>query len=250
MSIDLTTNNLNVSPPRNVYETTAQDDWSGVDADIVVTDPPFGISFSGKASNYNRDESRVVDGYVEWERERYAERISETVDVAATNLRESGQLLMFSGWNNSNVIHSVLDDHPEFTLQGKMYWAYNFAPYCSRRPAHNVYEIFWATTDDNWTFDNECGCDHCQEGEANLSMMEIPRDYHKNIPKYPTRLPVEVVETLLEHFTKPGDVVFDPLAGSGMVGIVAEMIDRQYVLGDLNTNGKRVYEELRSHYGL
>jgi DNA modification methylase len=50
------------------------------------------------------------------------------------------------------------------------------------------------------------------------------------------------VGVLLEHFTEPGDTVFDPLAGSGSVGIGAAGLGREAVLGDLNENAKDVFE--------
>jgi len=40
-------------------------DWRGIKADLVITDPPFGIEFSGKNTNYHRNVKNVVDGYVE-----------------------------------------------------------------------------------------------------------------------------------------------------------------------------------------
>jgi site-specific DNA-methyltransferase (adenine-specific) len=33
--------------------------------DLVITDPPFGIEFKAKRENYNRKDSRVLDGYNE-----------------------------------------------------------------------------------------------------------------------------------------------------------------------------------------
>ena len=95
---------------------------------------------------------------------------------------------------------------------------------------------------DEWYYSNECSFDHCQEGEANLSLLNVKRNYLKEIPKYPTRLPVEVVGVLLEHFSQEEDVVFDPLAGSGSVGIAASALSRDAVLGDLNENAKQVFE--------
>jgi len=39
-------------------------DWKGVNADLIITDPPFGIGFSGKPTNYHRKAENVVEGYV------------------------------------------------------------------------------------------------------------------------------------------------------------------------------------------
>ncbi len=221
--------------------------WEGVAADLVITDPPFGIDFSGKATNYNRDVGRVVEGYVEWPLDEYEEKMRSLLAAIYRNVKEEGQALVFSGWNNSHVVQRCAQ-RSDFHLEGKLYWSYNFAPYCTRRPAHNVYEIFWLVKGEDWYYSNECSTHHCQNGEANLSTLQFRRDYKKNMPKYPTRLPFKLLQCLLEHFSRPGDLVFDPLAGSGMVGIVAEKLERDFVLGDLNKNAKRVYRELLKHY--
>jgi DNA modification methylase len=225
------------------YSLTDMTEWDGVDADLAVTDPPFGLEFDGKASNYNRDTSRVVDGYVEWEAEEYGEKIDTLLDVLARNTHDEGQAIVFSGKDNSHVVHQAVLGHDEWTLEGKLYWAYNFAPYCKLRPAHNVYELFWMVKGDDWYYSNECSYDHCQEGEANLSVLDVKRNYLREMPKYPTRLPPKVVDILLDHFSQPGDTVFDPLAGAGVVGIAAARQDREAVLGDLNENAKDVFAE-------
>jgi DNA modification methylase len=40
---------------------------------------------------------------------------------------------------------------------------------------------------------------------------------------YPTKVPPEVIVRLLLHYTKPGDIVLDGFAGSGMTGVAAQM---------------------------
>lgn len=228
---------------KNCYKVRGMREWDGeVNADLAIVDPPFGIEFDGKQNTYNRDEENVVDGYKEWPKEEYGKWISDLLDVLSENTKENGQILVFSGWNNSYKIHDEIVNHDDFTLEGKQYWNYNFAPYCSRRPAHNTYEIFWAVKSDDWYYTNECNYDHCQNGEANLSAMDINREYLKEMPKYPTRMTLEVIEVLLEHYSEEGDTVFTPLAGSGSVGIAAERLNREYVLGDINKNGKEVFE--------
>jgi site-specific DNA-methyltransferase (adenine-specific) len=45
-----------------------------------------------------------------------------------------------------------------------------------------------------------------------------------------TQKPVEVIQTLIEAFSKPKDVVLDPFAGSGTTGIAARNCGRQFIL--------------------
>jgi DNA modification methylase len=229
------------------YELKDMNAWENVNADLIMTDPPFGIDFDGKEGNYNRNSSSVVGGYVEWDEEKYKDYIKDLLDTINQNLSENGQSLIFSGWNNSNIIHN-LSVKSSLNLQGKLYWSYNFAPYCKKRPAHNVYEIFWLTQGEDWYYNNECSFEHCSVGEGNLSTLDINRDYHKDMPKYPTRLPEEIIQVLLEHYSEEEDLIFDPLAGSGMVGLVANKMNRDAVLGDLNENALEVHKEIKSRF--
>jgi DNA modification methylase len=133
-------------------------------------------------------------------------------------------------------------------LRGKLYWVYNFAPVCRRKPSHNVYEIYWVTKGEKWTYHKRCFTDHCLKGEPNLTSLKFPRDYKVNMPKYPTRLPFKLIQCLLEHFSNKGDLVFDPLCGSGMVGVVSYMLERDFIMGELNQNGKIVFKHLLDYY--
>jgi DNA modification methylase len=222
--------------------------WKNVNADLIITDPPFGIEFSGKNGNYHRNVKNVVGGYVEWKVSEYQEKMQQLLECIKINLKDNGQALIFSGWNNSNIIHDTIINFRGLTLRGKMYWVYNFAPACKSRPSHNVYEIYWVTKGEKWTYHNRCSTHHCQNGEPNLSTFVFKRDYKVNMPKYPTRLPFKLLQSLLEHFSNKGDLIFDPLCGSGMVGIVSYFLGRDFIMGDLNPNGKIVYQHLLDYY--
>jgi len=230
------------------YQIKNMNNWEDVNADLIITDPPFGIEFSGKNGNYHRKSEHVVGGYVEWKVKEYAEKIRELLTCIKNNLKLSGQALIFSGWNNSNLIHNEIMKFEGLTLRGKMYWTYNFAPACKLRPTHNVYEIFWVTKDGGWHYHNRCNTRHCREGEPNLATLKFVRDYKMNMPKYPTRLPFKLIQCLLEHFSNEKDLIFDPLGGSGMVGVVSNMLNRDFLIGDLNKNGKIVFEHLLDYY--
>ncbi|MCM8832268.1 MAG: hypothetical protein NC918_08770 [Candidatus Omnitrophica bacterium] len=65
-------------------------DWRDVNADLIITDPPFGIEFSGKNGNYHRNVNNVVDGYVEWKVPEYEEKIEQLLKVIERNLKKNG----------------------------------------------------------------------------------------------------------------------------------------------------------------
>lgn len=51
---------------------------------------------------------------------------------------------------------------------------------------------------------------------------------------YHTKVPPEVIKTLIEHYTKPGEIVLDAFSGSGMTGVAAEEAGRDAILIDLS----------------
>lgn len=59
-----------------------------------------------------------------------------------------------------------------------------------------------------------------------------------NIHTYHTKVPPKAIKTYLEHYTKPGDLILDGFAGSGMTGIAAQTCDsgkRNAILIDLSS---------------
>lgn len=63
---------------------------------------------------------------------------------------------------------------------------------------------------------------------------------------HPTQKPVKLIEYFIKTYTNPGDIIFDPTAGSGTTGVVCENLgDRQYILCekyDINAALKRISE--------
>ena len=50
---------------------------------------------------------------------------------------------------------------------------------------------------------------------------------------YHTKVPPQIIRDLIEHYTKPGELVLDVFAGSGMTGVAAREASRDAVLVDL-----------------
>jgi site-specific DNA-methyltransferase (adenine-specific) len=63
-------------------------------------------------------------------------------------------------------------------------------------------------------------------GKMIFNCMDWPRD-GEGEKIHPTQKPVELLKRLIEIFTDPGDVVIDPVAGSGSTLIAAERLNRK-----------------------
>ena len=51
---------------------------------------------------------------------------------------------------------------------------------------------------------------------------------------YHTKVPHKAIIPFIEHYTRPGDIVFDGFCGTGMVGVAAQTEKRQVILCDLS----------------
>ena len=63
-------------------------------------------------------------------------------------------------------------------------------------------------------------------GKMIFNCIDWPRD-NESEKLHPTQKPIELLKTLIEIFTDPGDVVIDPVAGSGSTLVAAERLGRK-----------------------
>ena len=69
----------------------------------------------------------------------------------------------------------------------------------------------------------------------------VPRtDPIYNCHAYLTKVPIRAIQPFIETFTKPGEVVVDFFAGSGMTGLAALMLNRRARLSDISVLGKHI----------
>jgi DNA modification methylase len=78
-----------------------------------------------------------------------------------------------------------------------------------------------------------------QYDKETLEASKIPDDYEKtnvwriqpaNSPKHPAVFPLVLAENIIRYYSFVGDVVLDPFAGIGTVGIAAQRLDRKFIL--------------------
>jgi len=205
--------------------------------DLVVTDPPFAIEFRAKRANYNRTQSRVLEGYSEVpQAEYYAFTLAWMLEVHRL-LKPSGSMYVFSGWNNLKDILNALDA-AGFTVVNHLIWKYQFGVVTKRRFVASHYHCLYVCKSERkrrfypysrftkTARDSEGGSLHYRDKE---DVWTIKREYWHGDKKTPTKLPRELIEKLLAYSSEKGDVVLDPFLGSGQVAVVAKMLGRHYI---------------------
>jgi len=205
--------------------------------DLVITDPPFAIEFEPKRSNYNRTQSRVLEGYNEIPKREYLDFTRKWMKEAYKVLKDSGSMFIFSGWNNLKDILIAIDEL-NLTLVNHIIWKYQFGVVTKRRFITSHYHILYVCKDDKkrkffpfarykqFEEDEKGRKLHYQDRE---DVWVIPREYWTNSLKTPTKLPYELIEKIILYSSERGDIVLDPFLGSGQVAIVSKMLGRQYI---------------------
>jgi site-specific DNA-methyltransferase (adenine-specific) len=205
--------------------------------DLVITDPPFAIDFKAKRNNYNRTESRVMEGYNEIEKEKYKEFTVQWMKEVFRVLKESGSMYVFSGWNNLKDILNSLDDIGFITVN-HIIWKYQFGVVTKRKFVTSHYHCLYVCKndekrkfypysrykkEDTGTFGNSL---HYKDKE---DVWIIKREYWSGDQKTPTKLPAEIIEKILMYSSEEGDIILDPFLGSGQVAVVSKMLNRKYI---------------------
>ena len=205
--------------------------------DLIITDPPFAINFKAKTANYNRKESSVIPGYAEIKPEDYYDFTFAWMSQAFRILKESGSMYVFSGWNNLKDVLRALDD-VGFTTINHITWKYQFGVVTRRKFVTSHYHCLYVCKNDKkrkfFPFSRFGKDDKNERGQSlhykdKEDVWEIKREYWTGDEKTPTKLPLKLIEKILDYSSEKKDVVFDPFLGSGQVAFVSRSNGRKYL---------------------
>jgi len=80
--------------------------------DLIITDPPYGIAGESLHKHYNRNETTVLDGYIDVPMHEYAEFSEQWIAEAARVLKPGGSMYIVSGYTNLihilNALHKTI----------------------------------------------------------------------------------------------------------------------------------------------
>ena len=205
-------------------------------ADLVFADPPFGIDFKGNLQTYHRKPDAL--SYVEIPKEEYPEFIRNLLEWSYNVLKDSGSMWLLSGWNNLRVVLDAVED-VGFIQLNHCIWKYQFGVFTKRRFTTSHYHLLLLVKDeDNYTFNKP---EHYAE-----DVWYIKRLYHHGERTAGNELPDELVEKCIRTSSNKGDLVVDPVLGSGTTMRVCLKLDRRCVGIEINPElEKRIKQKLR-----
>jgi site-specific DNA-methyltransferase (adenine-specific) len=193
-------------------------------AGLVFADPPFGIGFSGNLQTYHRTPDAL--SYVEVSKKEYPNFIRELLDWSYNSLKSSGSMWLLSGWNNLGTVLNAIEN-AGFHLLNHCIWKYQFGVFTKKRFTTSHYHLLLLVKDpSNYTFNKP---EHYAE-----DVWIIKRPYHHRTKTAGNELPDKLVERCICTSSNKGDLVVDPVLGSGTTLSVCLDMDRRCIGIEVN----------------
>ncbi|MEM1515011.1 MAG: site-specific DNA-methyltransferase [Candidatus Bathyarchaeia archaeon] len=204
-------------------------------ADLIFADPPFGIGFGGNIATYHRTPDAL--SYIEVPKEEYPKFIRELVDWCYKALKPNGSMWLVSGWNNLRHVLNAVED-AGFIQLNHVIWKYQFGVFTRRRFVTSHYHLLLLVKDEkNYTFNKP---EHYPE-----DVWIVKRQYHRGEETAGNELPDEIVERCIRTSSNPGDLVVDPVLGSGTTMRVCLKLGRKCLGIEINPQlEKRIRKKL------
>jgi len=211
--------------------------------DLVLCDPPYGLGRGSghfaDGNGYRRDPGKVLDGYLDVDPSAYAEFSYRWISAAAAILRNGGQLAIITGPQQACHVQYAAEQ-AGLTWVSQIVARKVFPLLTFRRPscAHWCVTVMCrgSLTNPKRVFHPPpdlpkaaSGSDYPLDWWAENGRADRP-----GLVRYDNALPLRLVSRLVHAFSDPGELVVDPMLGSGTTPIAAHLARRRFIGGDLN----------------
>ena len=208
--------------------------------DLVFTDPPYGIDGDELDVHYNRDESKVVLGYVDVPLSQYAQFSLDWIRECERVLRPGGSMYIVSGYTNLHHILNALHSTSLVEIN-HVIAQYSFGVSTKNKFVSSHYHVlFWAKPDrgqkkrtfnSNWKYTDQKDSYHDR-----LTVQNMPRDYKPGQVRNKNQLSEDFIEKFIKYSSNRGDTVLDCFGGGLTTGRTALRWGRNFVGFELNKN--------------
>lgn len=187
--------------------------------DALITDPPYNISRpNGFCANGNTFGGQFGMDFGEWDK---GFDIIGWIEPAVKNLKKGGNIIIFNDWKNLGSIQEELNRIGCEPKRCLIWEKTNPTPFNKNRLFVNTVEFMvWAVKKGgHWTFNR-------QKSNFETGVFHYPSNA-RNL--HPTQKSLNLIKEILLILTNENDLIYDPFAGSGTIGIAASNLNRHYI---------------------
>jgi site-specific DNA-methyltransferase (adenine-specific) len=168
--------------------------------DIVITDPPYGISYKSNRSKF--DDAITKRGLLNDGADEAFTLLDKTCEVLSRKCAENSHLYFFCSWSVFSQFEKIISEY--FTIKTPIVWD-------KGNKGSGDLENDWGNQTEIIIF--------CIQGKKTINyrrgnILSVPR-LHSSKMVHPTQKPIELINELLDVSYFKGDFVVDPFMGSG-----------------------------------
>lgn len=210
--------------------------------DLVICDPPFNINVEYD----EHDDDMPRDHYL-----RFAEN---WVKLAASVLKPNGSFFLAIG-DDYVADYKLILDACGLTMRNWIIWNYNFGTYCTKKFGRDHTHILYYVRDPKkFTFNADAilipsarqekynDKRATAKGRIPGDVWQFPRvcgtfrERRKGVGEHPCQMPLAILERIVLVASNPGDLVLDPMCGTGVSLVAAKKHGRRYLGIELSEN--------------
>ncbi len=174
--------------------------------DLIVTDPPYLVSYR------SRDGRRIANDGL-----RNTQWLFDTSREMFRVLKPNTFCISFYGWPQAGTFHNAWAK-AGFRVVGNFVWAKSYASstgYTQRR--------------------HECAALLAKgiPPRPSCALPDVLTGRYTGNRLHPTQKPVELLEKFIQTYSRPGEIVLDPFAGSGSTAVAARQLNRRFIAIEL-----------------
>lgn len=191
--------------------------------DLILTDPPYDIRKYSTGNIVLPGRKALNNDIADWDQ---SIPISDYIKEFRRLLKRTGNIFIFTSYNLLGKWHEGLD--PLFSTCNFMIWhKLNPPPRIYKNSFLHSCEMIICAWDKShtWNFSTQDKMHNFIESKICMRPERL---------NHPTQKPIAVITRIIEIASKPGDVILDCFAGTGTVGVAAQVLNRFYYLVELN----------------
>jgi len=188
--------------------------------DLVFSDIPFNIDIGKRTKS--RSKGFSGEAYKDnFSLDDYSILISSWVQKSHRILKNTGTIVIMTGWTNLEVVLKSLRES-EFTLLNHCIIKYAFGIYTKKRFVSSHYHIIFATKSNKvWTFNKQ------KKYDEDVWMMN--REFKSKELNHPCPTTYEWIKKIVLTSSNENDVILDAFMGTGTTALVCKDNNRNYI---------------------